>query len=219
MREPRPEALIMRSALPLMLLLFLPLPACSEAAGSPGAPRNPLEVEVNEALAVSHLRGLVGAETQAQSLAVLDADGDGVGEVAVVAELGGSAPLRGPGKGLEFDLLGPAFGDPGAHGFVEVHGYLFRVFLPGPDGTAVGEGDPGAGVVDASAAERRFVAYAWPARQGKTGRRSFVVTETGEIRSSSEPSLTGKAAPAAGAAFGGESPFSPSAAPAWTRAD
>lgn len=184
----------------LLLLPFLVACGAGEAGESEG--QQALRIETNEALAVSHLRSLVGAQIQAQSLLAIDADQDGTGEFAFVSELGGARKARGPGGGMKLPLLSGGFDTISPTGFVEVHGYLYRAYLPGPGGTPVGEGPEEAGAeVQADGAERSWLCYAWPASYGETGRRTFVVGLTGKIHAADLAELSGAEGPEAGRAL------------------
>ena len=58
------------------------------------------------------------------------------------------------------------------------------MFLPGPGGTWLGEAEQGGGsdrVLDVAAAERDWVAYAWPVERGRTGARTFLVRADGVV--------------------------------------
>jgi hypothetical protein len=113
------------------------------------------------AAAVSRLREILFAQDSLRKLAAIDPDGDHIGSAALVDEMTGRAGLRG-GARLSPPVLerypnsvataiGPA---------VEVSGYLFIVCLPKRGGGWTADpADP----IDDEAAERRFVAYAWPA--------------------------------------------------------
>jgi len=115
----------------------------------------------SSARAVSILRELLFAEDAMRRYAFIDPDGDGIGSAGRLGELTGVHGARG-GRPLPIPPLAPRLA-PGAstrsgpaH---EQGGYYFIICLPGPDGTwATTPTDP----VDEEAAERRFLAYAWP---------------------------------------------------------
>jgi hypothetical protein len=113
-----------------------------------------------EQRAVSRLREVLFAEDAMRRSGWIDPDRDGVGSAAFLGELCGGPPLRGQAARsapvlacgeLEDTALGPAGREAG---------YLYTVCLPAPDGSW--SADP-TRPVDEEAAERRFVAYAWPA--------------------------------------------------------
>jgi hypothetical protein len=126
-----------------------------------------------ERKAVERLRELLIAEDALRRLGSIDADGDGVGSAALLAELCGAAPLRG-GARLDPPALacrglvpfGPALADDSG-------AYLHVLCLPAPGGGwTAALGAP----VDEEQAERRFVAYAWPG-PGSTFDRAFFIDE------------------------------------------
>ncbi len=114
-----------------------------------------------EDAAVSRLRQILFAEDSLRKKALVDPDGDGVGSAARIEELTGRVGLRG-GLPMSPPLLerypqaiatrsGPA---------IEMGGYLFLVCVPKLGGGLTARNED---AVDEEAAERRFVAYAWPA--------------------------------------------------------
>jgi len=143
----------------------------------------------DEAAAVRTLREIASAQAMVRRAALVDMDGDGRGEHALLAELSGERNPRSYG--------GAAGSRPAAlpqfrlkispEGEGEICGYRFRVFLPGPDGRAVPEaaGDP-AGPVDPRLASEIWCAYAWPRRRegflpAATGSRTFFASQAGEV--------------------------------------
>ncbi len=72
-----------------------------------------------------------------------------------------------------------------ANSVVNKSGYLFSVYLPDAAGAGVaedangGKGAPGA--IGPNMAETFWVAYAWPAANGASGRRAFAVNQAGDI--------------------------------------
>ena len=92
-----------------------------------------------------------------------------------------------------------------AAGEVTRSGYIFRMYLARADGIGVREPAAGfaPGLVDADRAETMWVCYAWPARYGVTGNRSFCVNQQGDIQFTDSPQNDGPncATITAGAAF------------------
>lgn len=130
--------------------------------------------------ALTRLREVRQAEDFARKLHTVDPDGDGVGSALLLGELVGDVPLRGSEGATDSDtrLLarerfvhltstpnGPAYA---------AHGYLYIVCLPRRGGgfTAM-PGEP----VDDEAAERRFVAYAWPDSAQRHGNDVYFLDE------------------------------------------
>ena len=180
--------------------LCLLVAACGGSVAG-DVPEAELKLEMNEALAVAHLRSLVNAQTHAQSLGIVDADNDGVGEYLFLGELAGTDKPRASGAGTKMPLLHPESCRVSSTGFLESNGYLFRVFLPGVNGVDVGEGPGGGGEVEADGAEEDWVAYAWPMQHGTTGVRTFVVTADGTIYGKDVTRNSGAGSPKADSAF------------------
>jgi hypothetical protein len=116
--------------------------------------------------AVSRLRQILFAEDAMRKTAALDPDGDGIGSAALIGELTGAEPLRN-GARLDPPILSPAhyakLDETPLGRAALVSGYYFIVCLPTPSGDwTARSGEP----VDEELAERRFVAYAWPAAAG-----------------------------------------------------
>jgi hypothetical protein len=115
--------------------------------------------------AVSRLREILFAQDASRRLALIDPDGNGVGGAGRLGELTGTRPPRSAsGASLPHPPLGPLFrprietpSGPAA----EEGEYLYLVCIPGTDGRLTAAADA---PVDEHAAERRFVAYAWPSR-------------------------------------------------------
>ncbi len=126
--------------------------------------------------AVSRLRDISFAQDVMRRKAWVDPDGDGIGSAALIDELSGRRPLRSGAKPtpplleshfthLESTPLGPA---------ANVGRYLFMVCLPrAGGGWTARPGEP----VDEELAERRFIAYAWPAASGSGPDLAFAIDE------------------------------------------
>lgn len=128
-----------------------------------------------EDAAVSRLRQLLFAEDTLRKRADVDPDHDGVGSAALLSELAGKVGLRG-GAPLSPALLEryPAPLESPIGPVMELGGYLFVVCLPTPNATWTAR--PGE-AVDEEAAERRFLAYAWPAADGRGLLNAFFMDE------------------------------------------
>lgn len=128
-----------------------------------------------EDAAVSRLRQVLFAEDTLRKRADVDPDRDGVGSAALLSELAGHVGLRG-GARLEPPVLErfPEPLDSPIGPVMELSGYLFVVCLPTRDGGFTAR--PGA-PIDEEAAERRFVAYAWPAADQRGLLNSFFMDE------------------------------------------
>ena len=138
----------------------------------------------NESSAISTLRLIVSAQSQAQSRGAVDSDVDGQGESLYLGELSGTVNLRGLGAPLDPAIVSVSLGQV-ANSAVNKSGYFFSLFLPDPAGAGVpedpngGKGAPGA--IGADLAEVFWVCYAWPAANGSSGRRAFAVNQSGDI--------------------------------------
>lgn len=86
--------------------------------------------------------------------------------------------LSGAGSGRRITTLPAALviGTP-TSGLLERDGYVFTVYLPSLDG----HGALHHTEVDNEAASRFWIAYAWPAHYGITGRRVFAITCEGKV--------------------------------------
>lgn len=126
--------------------------------------------------AVSLLREILFAQDALRRLAMIDPDGDGIGSAGRLGELAGSDRARGgetlssPPLELRFSpriatKSGPA---------TEQDGHYMIICLPGSDTQWVTH--PGAGV-DEEKAERRWIAYAWPAQPGLAHTAAYFIDE------------------------------------------
>ena len=203
----------------VLALVLLALPACDAVVGDTSDERGALEVEVNEALTVSHLKSIQGAQLQFQALGLVDEDADGAGEFGLLAEMSGATGLRGSGAKIRFPLLPSDFRHLSGAGFAEVHGYVYRVFLPGAAGEPLGDGARTTGDVDADAAERTWTLYAWPSRYGVTGRRTFYVSAEGSLYETDRPEFSGASGPGPFAALAGTGDLRGKTGSAWTPVD
>jgi hypothetical protein len=142
-----------------------------------------------EDAAVSRLRQVLFAEDSLRKRADVDPDHDGVGSAALLSELAGKVALRGATR------LNPAllerFPDPLESPIgpvMEMGGYLFVVCLPTPGGGWTAR--PGE-QVDEEAAERRFLAYAWPSKDQRGLLNAFFMDEHERILFAGNAAPTG----------------------------
>jgi type IV pilus assembly protein PilA len=143
-------------------------------------------LNANESAAIATLKNIQSAQAQCHSSAVIDANGNGLGEYGFFAELAGAVPVRGSAT-LTIDppTLSTAFGNINAQSCVARSGYLFCMFLPTTLLTGAVEaaslgGGPGTPPVDANWAETLWCCYAWPAVYGNSGRRTFFTYQSGD---------------------------------------
>jgi hypothetical protein len=117
-----------------------------------------------EQRAVSWLRDVLFAEDAMRRAGWIDPDGDRVGSAALLGELCSGEPLRGqsvrPSSVLTCgELIDTPLGPAARKG-----GYLFAVCLPLRGGGWSAKASP---ELDEEAAERSFIAYAWPDADGR----------------------------------------------------
>jgi len=152
-----------------------------------------------EQRAVSRLRDVLFAEDAMRRAGWIDPDGDGVGSAAYLAELCGGLPQQGqpkqPAPVLECgELVDTPIGAAARSG-----PYLYTVCLPlAGGGWSARPGAP----VDTEAAERRFVAYAWPEPGSPFSARFFIDEHDGIRVSDAAGAPTETAPPSCDAAFG-----------------
>jgi type IV pilus assembly protein PilE len=145
----------------------------------------------NEIAAVATLRTMLSTQTQMKQGARIDMDADGIGEYGGFLETSGAlagrmaAPLA-PG------MLPPAFRLMEATGDIIRSGYVFRIYLPAADGSAVSEGATGDFVgADPDRAEVAFAVYAWPLQYGRSGTRTFAMSQAGVLVATDDPDYSG----------------------------
>jgi hypothetical protein len=125
--------------------------------------------------AISRLREIVFAEDSLRKTAEVDPDRDGVGSAGLLGELTAALGLRGgaPLKVPRLERYPAAVATPNGPA-IEMGGYLFIVCLPRRGGGFTAE----AGVpIDDELAERRFLAYAWPAADKRGLNMAYFVDE------------------------------------------
>lgn len=126
--------------------------------------------------AVSFLREISFAQDAMRRYAFIDPDRDGIGSAGSLAELSGAPSSRVP-SGLKEPPLAPRYAPrlPSREGpLTEESGYLYLVCLPNSDGTFSALSGPR---VDDESAERRFIAYAWPADDKQATWTSYFIDE------------------------------------------
>ncbi|MCA8975374.1 MAG: hypothetical protein KDC98_11685 [Planctomycetes bacterium] len=142
----------------------------------------------NEMVAIATLKNIVSAQAQCQASAVIDCDGDGHGEYGLFGELSGKCVVRGhDSRKIQPPVLSAAFSHIKT-GRTQRGGYLFQIFLPAADGTAVAEDDDGGAgnrtgadpAIDPDRSESFWCIYAWPA-DADSGQRAFFTNQSGSI--------------------------------------
>ena len=139
----------------------------------------------NESAAIATLKNISSGQAQCQASGVIDVNANGAGEYGFFGELAGSATVRGSRAPVSPLLLSTAFAEI-VNSRVVRSGYVFQMFLPGKDRQGIAE-DPAGGDaqndngVDATLAETLWCCYAWPQDQGRSGRRSFFINQSGDV--------------------------------------
>ncbi|MBK8096365.1 MAG: hypothetical protein IPK26_04615 [Planctomycetes bacterium] len=145
-------------------------------------------IRANESRAMAILKNISSAQSQAQASGAIDVDRDNVGEYAFFGELSGTIALRGTGQRMSPPVLA-GMRNPQA-GRVVASGYVFQIFLPGRDGSWIGD-ESGVELVDPAAAANHWLCYAWPEHPGSTGQRWFLINHGGDIFVSLPPTHPG----------------------------
>ena len=141
----------------------------------------------NESAAISTLRNIVSAQSQLQTQGAIDFDLDGIGEHGWFGEMAGAVNLRVPAGVaplLNPPVLSGSLGNVNASGHVQKSGYFFGMHLPNAAGNPITEaGTPGGspGGESADLAENTWNCFAWPTSFSNTGKRAFMVNETGDV--------------------------------------
>jgi prepilin-type N-terminal cleavage/methylation domain-containing protein len=144
-------------------------------------------LNANESAAIATLKNISSAQAQCQGSAVIDANGNGMGEYGFFAELAGAVAVRGSATVMiNPPNLSTAFGNINAQSCVARSGYLFRMFLPttaltgGVEAASLG-GGAGTPAVDPNWAETLWCCYAWPQVYGNSGKRTFFTYQSGDV--------------------------------------
>ena len=173
--------------------------------------------EAVEQRAVSRLRDVLFAEDALRKAGWIDPDRDGIGSAALLSELCGGPPTRGQPERPNAVLTCGELVETPVGLAAQLAGYLFVVCLPGKDGRWLGRagasspgGAPGAGQLDEEAAERHFVAYAWP--EASHFERAFYLDQDENIRTALVPAGADSARVTA---LSCDAAFSPGGAPSW----
>lgn len=135
----------------------------------------------NERAVIATLRTLTTAQTQCRGQAVLDLDGDGLGEALGLGELAGTEFLRSGDGRLVPSSLSAGVGSLDPLGYSHCKGYLLALYLPDAAGAGVLGTSTNAGLVDANNAEVAWTCLAWPVTRGNTGGATYFLNQTGEI--------------------------------------
>lgn len=173
------------------ILYIAPVTAVVAAIAIPGLLK--ARMEANEASAKATLRSVTTAQAMFQMEAAVDQDQDGTGEYGYLQELQGTAVLRGKDERLSR----PYIAGMGFHkGVGQKSGYNFYCYLPGKD-RATGEDsmNPTTDEDEINLQENRYIIYAWPVKNGETGRSAFAITQSGELYQCEDHSYFGRNRP------------------------
>ena len=147
----------------------------------------------NETAVIQTLRTIGTAQAQFRQSTKADEDGDGTGEYGGLSELSGLVGVRGGLAKVPTDLTA-SMRQITVGGEIEKSGYIFRMYLPNSAGEGVREAPTGGyalGIVDPDLSEVVWSCYAWPARYGVTGRRTFHTDQGGQIIFCEDPTYVG----------------------------
>ena len=136
-------------------------------------------MQANEEDALRAMQAIRNAQAEYRSALVRDADTDGDGENAFLAELLADEHARkgaGNSRALLSDFKRTALGYTRG-------GYHYRAYLPGEDGSPIGDHHAleQRMAADGDLAETIVVVVAWPTTAGITGNRSFMMLGNGKI--------------------------------------
>lgn len=148
----------------------------------------------NEAAAAATLKsGVFPGETQFKAGAYQDADADNIGEYGTIEALAGRIAATGIPAGNLNLVTGPLATQAGGAATREAHSYCFRGYVPSPDGAtfwADGDGNLLSAIpvaaMTSNNAERCFTAAAAPQEYNSDGRKVFLLTRDGMVRSPSD---------------------------------
>lgn len=160
----------------------------------------------NESAAIATLKNLSSAQAQIQASGLVDPNGNGQGGYAFFSEMAGTVAVRGkPGAEpvrCSPPVVSAAFGSP-SNGRVHRGGYVFEMLLPAADGGWATEEDHRNGrKLDESKCEYLWLCYAWPESYDWSGKRAFMMNQSGDVLTSrnADGRCDGDRGPRAGAA-------------------
>lgn len=142
----------------------------------------------NESAAIAMLKNLSSAQAQIHASGLADPDGNGQGRYGFFSEMAGTMAVRSiPGAEpvrCSPPCLSASFGSPG-NGRVHRGGYVFEMLLPAADGGWATERDFQNGrKLDEAKCEVLWVCYAWPESYGWSGKRAFLLDQSGDVLTS-----------------------------------
>lgn len=136
--------------------------------------------------AVSTLRTLYWGQNLFRQQALVDQNGNGVGEFGFFGEMTGVAPLRGSQERSPAGILRPRFFKlaEGALAGIAINGpYCYVIYLPGEGGPLIedAQGKVGENGASAELQESHWIAYAWPLEVGATSDKVYFINQFEEI--------------------------------------
>jgi type IV pilus assembly protein PilA len=156
-------------------------------------------LNANESAAIATLKNISSSQAQCQASGAIDVNLNGAGEYGFFAELSGAIGIRTttgtPSTTVRITppVLSGAFGTTtavtfasgGTGGAVLRSGYYFAMFLPSATSGFVSEASTGGGSTtnnpSAAQSEVLWCCYAWPVSRGNSGKRSFFVSQSGDV--------------------------------------
>lgn len=157
----------------------------------------------NETLAIARMKWIWFAENHMKSVCAWDPGATGVGGFGFFSDLRGE-PSRSNAVlqwGAEPLPLNRDF-VVDDRGFVRRDGYVFSLYLPTKDGGWATEREVRNGrAIDEAKARELWVCYAWPECAGSTGRRVFMIHQSGDlvVHANGDLKFSGESMPVPGA--------------------
>ena len=161
----------------------------------------------NERAVVASLRTIATAQTQCQTRAISDRDGDGQGEAIGIDQMAGLRPLFDGTSSVAPPCLPPSLGTTNVAGIAQSRGYLMTLYLPDAAGNALIANAANEANIAADQAEIAWSCVAWPLTRGRTGIATYFVNQAGEILVAKNATYDGTSSvPPGGAALTGVGP-------------
>ncbi|MHC4223119.1 MAG: type II secretion system protein [Planctomycetota bacterium] len=165
------------------------------------------KINANETSAFANLRTIVSSQLGFANRKEADLNTNGTGEYGTFGEMSGNIAVRAANGGTRYlapTVINPSFRAISTLGEMMRSGYYYRIYLPGTGGAGLLE-LPGGGAsedVNAALAESNWCVYDWPQKFGTTGRKTFFVSQGGDITYTEDSLYSGPGAPIqAGAAL------------------
>lgn len=161
----------------------------------------------NEKTVVATLRAIVTAQQLVRTNATVDVNRNGQGEACTLAELAGTATLRGGTTALHPPTISAALGQLDANGYVQSKGFYFAIYLPDASGQGLATTVANLPNVSAGLSESYWTCLAWPRDRRAQGYGTFFTNQNGDILVARGATYSGTTnPPPAGAALLGVAP-------------